>query len=311
MSVSKINGQTILASGVTITNNELGNATFYIPFVSVTSGTDNLEVDSSGLTYNALTNTLTLGAAGVGILNGGATQVLTTAFSGASATYYPTFVLDNNGTAAAETVLTDAGLTYNPSTNLLSTTVTIAQTVNTVSQATPGTYYPTFVVDNNGSAAAESVFTDAGLSYNPSTNILTTTVTNGGGYAVRGALATISTTPTQAVNYYIGGNAINALSGTQQSRRIYIPKAGTITSVYGHFQQTASGSGNLGTLAVNVNNGGYTTISTAAHNVNPTVYSNTGLSISVAAGDYIEFRWTCPATTAPTNVNAEVIAYIS
>jgi hypothetical protein len=64
-------------------------------------------------------------------------------------------------------------------------------------------------------------------------------------------------------------------------------------------------------LAVNVNNGGYTTISTAAHNVNPTVYSNTGLSISVAAGDYIEFRWTCPATTAPTNVNAEVIAYIS
>jgi hypothetical protein len=310
MSVSKINGQTILASGVTITNNELGNATFYIPFVSVTSGTDNLEIDSSGLTYNAFTNTLTLGAAGVGTLNGIATQVQTIS-TATNANFYPTFVDNNNGTATGEIVYTDAGLSYNPSTNLLSTTVTIAQTVNTVSQATTGTYYPTFVLDNNGSATAESVFTDAGLSYNPATNILTTTVTNGGGYAVRGALATISTTPTQAVNYYIGGNAINALSGTQQSRRIYIPKAGTITSVYGHFQQTASGSGNLGTLAVNVNNGSYTTISTAAHNVNPTVYSNTGLSISVAAGDYIEFRWTCPATTAPTNVNAEVIAYIS
>lgn len=310
MSVSKINGQTILASGVTITNNELGNATFYIPFVSVTSGTDNLEIDSSGLTYNALTNTLTLGAAGIGTLNGVATQVQTIS-TATNASFFPTFVDSNNGSATGETVYTDAGISYNPSTNLLSTTVTIAQTVNTVSQATTGTYYPTFVLDNNGSATAESVFTDAGLSYNPATNILTTTVTNGGGYAVRGALATISTTPTQAVNYYIGGNAINALSSTQQSRRIYIPKAGTITSVYGHFQQTASGSGNLGTLAVNVNNGGYTTISTAAHNVNPTVYSNTGLSISVAAGDYIEFRWTCPATTAPTNVNAEVIAYIS
>jgi hypothetical protein len=276
----------------------------------VTSGTDNLEIDSSGLTYNAFTNTLTLGAAGVGTLNGIATQVQTIS-TATNANFYPTFVDNNNGTATGEIVYTDAGLSYNPSTNLLSTTVTIAQTVNTVSQATTGTYYPTFVLDNNGSATAESVFTDAGLSYNPATNILTTTVTNGGGYAVRGALATISTTPTQAVNYYIGGNAINALSGTQQSRRIYIPKAGTITSVYGHFQQTASGSGNLGTLAVNVNNGSYTTISTAAHNVNPTVYSNTGLSISVAAGDYIEFRWTCPATTAPTNVNAEVIAYIS
>ena len=310
MSVSKINGQTILASGVTITNNELGNATFYIPFVSVTSGTDNLEIDSSGLTYNAFTNTLTLGAAGVGTLNGVATKVQTIS-TATNASFFPTFVDSNNGSATGETVYTDAGISYNPSTNLLSTTVTIAQQVNTIQSAVNATHYVMFVPDNNGSATAETVNTDAGLAYNPSTNILTTTVTNGGGYAVRGALATISTTPTQAVNYYIGGNAINALSGTQQSRRIYIPKAGTITSVYGHFQQTASGSGNLGTLAVNVNNGGYTTISTAAHNVNPTVYSNTGLSISVAAGDYIEFRWTCPATTAPTNVNAEVIAYIS
>jgi len=310
MSVSKINGQTISASDVTITNNELGNATFYIPFVSVTSGTDNLEIDSSGLTYNALTNTLTLGAAGVGTLNGGATQVLTTAFSGPSATYYPTFVLDNNGTAAAETVLTDAGLTYNPSTNLLSTTVTIAQTVNTVSQATTGTYYPTFVLDNNGSAAAESVFTDAGLSYNPATNILTTVVTNGGGFAAQGRLATAALNPVAATNYYGGGAASAALSTTVQSRRLYMPKAGTIKACYGYFFQTASASGNTGTLAINVNNGGYTTVGTAAHNVASSIYSNTGLSIAVAQGDYIEFRWTAPATTAPTNVTSEFIVYV-
>jgi hypothetical protein len=257
MSLSKINGQTILAAGVTITDNQLTNATFYIPFVSVTSGTDNLEVDSSGLTYNALTNTLTLGAAGVGILNGGATQVLTTAFSGASATYYPTFVLDNNGTAAAETVLTDAGLTYNPS-----------------------------------------------------TNILTAVVTNGGGYAARGTLATAALNPVAGTNYYGGGAASAALSTTVQSRRVYMPKAGTIRACYGYFFQTASASGNLGTLAINVNNGGYTSVGTAAHNVASTIYSNTGLSISVAQGDYIEFRWTAPATTVPTAVTSEFIVYV-
>jgi hypothetical protein len=206
MSVSKINGQTILASDVTITNNELGNATFYIPFVSVTSGTDNLEIDSSGLTYNALTNTLTLGAAGIGTLNGVATK--------------------------------------------------------------------------------------------------------GGGFAAQGRLATAALSPFAGTNYYGGGAASAALSTTVQSRRLYMPKAGTIKACYGYFFQTASASGNLGTLAINVNNGGYTTVGTAAHNVASTVYSNTGLSISVAQGAYIEFRWTAPATTAPTNVTSEFIVYV-
>jgi len=206
MSVSKINGQTISASDVTITNNELGNATFYIPFVSVTSGTDNLEIDSSGLTYNALTNTLTLGAAGIGTLNGVATK--------------------------------------------------------------------------------------------------------GGGFAAQGRLATAALNPVAGTNYYGGGAASAALSTTAQSRRLYMPKAGTIKSCYGFFNQTASGLGNLGTLAINVNNGGYTTVGTAVHNVLSSIYSNTGLSIAVAQGDYIEFRWTAPTLSAPTNVTSEFIVYV-
>jgi hypothetical protein len=309
MSVSKINGQTILASGVTITNNELGNATFYIPFVSVTSGTDNLEIDSSGLTYNAFTNTLTLGAAGVGTLNGVATKVQTIS-TATNASFFPTFVDSNNGSATGETVYTDAGISYNPSTNLLSTTVTIAQQVNTIQSAVNATHYVMFVPDNNGSATAETVNTDAGLAYNPSTNILTTTVTNGGGFAAQGRLATAALNPVAGTNYYGGGAASAALSTTVQSRRLYMPKAGTIKACYGYFFQTASASGNTGTLAINVNNGGYTTVGTAAHNVASSIYSNTGLSIAVAQGDYIEFRWTAPATTAPTNVTSEFIVYV-
>ena len=310
MSISKINGQTILAAGVTITNNELGNSTFYIPFVSVTSGTDNLEVDSSGLTYNAFTNTLTLGAAGVGTLNGIATQVQTIS-TATNANFFPTFVDNNNGSATGEIVYTDAGLSYNPSTNLLSTTVTIAQQVNTISSAVNATYYVTFVTDNNGSASAETVHTDPGLAYNPSTNILTTTVTNGGGYARNGTLATNLFGPTAGAIYYGGGAATTANSTAAGSRRLYMPKAGTITSCYGFFNQTASVSANTGRLDIRLNNATDTLVAQVAHNVAASVYSNTGLSIAVVAGDYIEFKWTAPVTTAPTNISAEFVVYIS
>ena len=132
----------------------------------------------------------------------------------------------------------------------------------------------------------------------------------GGGYSLRGTLANTSTNPTAGITYYGGGAAGAAITQSSDSRRLYIPKTGTIKSCYGYFNQTASASGNTGTLSINVNNGGYTTISTAAHNVVSTVYSNTSLSISVTQGNYIEFKWTCPATTAPTNMTSSFIIYI-
>lgn len=309
MPISKINGQTIIATDVTITDTQTTNATFYLAFLDSTSGTDNIKIDSSGLTYNALTNTLTLGA-GVGTLSGAATQVQTIS-TATNATFYPTFVDANNGTATAETVYTDAGISYNPSTNVLSTTVTVAQQVNTVQSAVNATHYVTFVTDNNGSATAETVHTDAGLAYNPSTNLLTTTVSNGGGYARSGTLATASLNPTAATTYYGGGAASAALSTTAGSRRLYMPKAGTITSCYGFFNQTAGHLTNTGALNIRLNNTTDTLVANAAHNTGTTIYSNTSLSIAVVAGDYIEFKWTCPATTAPTAVTTDFVVYIS
>ena len=49
------------SSNVAITNNTATNASYYIHFGSATSGNDGVEVDSTGLTYNPSSNTLTTG----------------------------------------------------------------------------------------------------------------------------------------------------------------------------------------------------------------------------------------------------------
>ena len=137
----------------------------------------------------------------------------------------------------------------------------------------------------------------------------------GGGYSLRGTLANTSTNPVAGTTYY-GGGAVGApITSTADSRRIYIPKTGTIKSCYGFFNQTASVSGNTGTLNIRLNNTTDYQVGTAqAHNVNPTLYSgptlNGGSGISVTQGNYIEFKWTCPATTAPTNMTSSFIIYI-
>ena len=48
-----------------------------------------------------------------------------------------------------------------------------AGTVATQSSSTDATHYLTFVTDNNGSATQEAIKTDAGITYNPSSNLLT------------------------------------------------------------------------------------------------------------------------------------------
>lgn len=58
-------------------------------------------------------------------------------------------------------------------------TATNADNVKTVSTATNANYYLTFVDSNNGTAAYEAVYTDAGITYNPSTNSITSGVSGG------------------------------------------------------------------------------------------------------------------------------------
>ena len=54
-----------------------------------------------------------------------------------------------------------------------------ADTVKTVSTATNSNYYMTFVDSDNAVAAYEAVYTDAGVTYNPSTNSITSGISGG------------------------------------------------------------------------------------------------------------------------------------
>jgi len=110
-----------------------------------------------------------------------------------NATFFPTFVADNNASPTQETFKTDAGISYNPSTNTMAiggglnvTGVTTASgfvgdltgnadtatQVKTQSDNTNSDLNITFVQGNNGSPTAEDVFTDSALTFNPSSNVL-------------------------------------------------------------------------------------------------------------------------------------------
>ena len=81
-----------------------------------------------------------------------------------------------DGTSATTTIVATGSFvgTLN-GTASYATTATSAQTVNTTTSALNYEFFPTFVDADNGSASPEAVYTDAGIRYNPSTNILTTT----------------------------------------------------------------------------------------------------------------------------------------
>lgn len=93
------------------------------------------------------------------------------------------------------------------------TTATSADTVKTISDATNASFFPVFVNSNNGTAASESLYTDAGLIYNPSSNNLSI----GGDFAVNGGDITTSQTTFNLINdtattLNIGGGATTALN---------------------------------------------------------------------------------------------------
>ena len=141
------------------------------------------------------------------------TNVTVTANNSTDETVYPLFVDGATGTQGAET---DTGLKYNPSTgNITSTLFTgnitgdLTGTASTATEATnftvtannstDETVYPVFV---DGATGAQGAETDTGLSYNPSTGNLTSTLFTGNvtgnltGTASTAALITVATEAT-------------------------------------------------------------------------------------------------------------------
>ena len=142
-------------------------------------------------------------------------ETVETVTDATNANRFITFVDSDNVSATAEAVYTDAGITYNPNTNLLTVTgltvtntatasisgnaatATAADTVKTIRNSTNTDFYLTFVDSDNGSSIAETVYTDAGVTYNPSTNVVTATgltVTNTATASINGTAAIATNT---------------------------------------------------------------------------------------------------------------------
>lgn len=118
--------------------------------------------------------------------------------------------------------------------------------------------------------------------------------------------------PADGTVYYIGSPFNIAPTTTADNRRIYVRKACTIkTADIGIVVAGVLGTGESSTIAIRVNNTTDTTISSAVtHSALYQQFSNTGLSISLSAGDYFEIKWTTPTwSTNPTNAQMTVMIY--
>lgn len=109
------------ATNVAVTDNTIAITPHYIAFVGGTSGNQAVNVDSSTLTYNPSTNTLTVanlaGNASTATTATNATNVTVTADLTTNATRYIAFV---DGTSGNHPIKIDSStLTYNPSINFL------------------------------------------------------------------------------------------------------------------------------------------------------------------------------------------------
>jgi len=257
--------QPAITSLGTLTTLSVDNITINGNDISSTAGTDLTITPLSGQQI-VLDGTIIIDAGAVT----GATSITSTAFVGAltgaattaaTATLATTVTVTDNDSTDEENLLpflADAGdgtgphglesdtqLSYNPSTGTLTATVfsgsiataALATTVTaTANNSTDETVYPTFV---DGASGTQGIETDSGLTYNPSTGLLTSTGFVG---ALTGnaATATLAATITVTDNEdSVEENAILFTSGAAGAGSIgveadhsgltYNPSAGRLT----------------------------------------------------------------------------------
>lgn len=123
---------------------------------------------------------------------------------------------------------------------------------------------------------------------------------------------TTSWNPADSTTRYLSYNGSIVTTNNVTATKIYVPTACTITKVYG----TVTVAGTLGSsqnvsIYIRVNNTTDTAITTTSQwTANPTLFSNTGLSLALSAGDFFEIKIVTPAwTTNPTSVLLNVNIY--
>lgn len=134
------------------------------------------------------------------------------------------------------------------------------------------------------------------------------TIENAGGYVLEAHFGA-SLSPADATTYYFSPFPTFGLATVAANQKIRVPRAGVVRRIYIEGGCTA-GSAETSTISFRLNDTTDTTItSTAVFNASPFSISNTGLSITLAQGDYFTVKWVTPTwVTNPTGLymNAKI-----
>lgn len=117
--------------------------------------------------------------------------------------------------------------------------------------------------------------------------------------------------PADATTYYFTTTGI-LLPTSAANNKIRIPRAGVVRAVYIDGICVA-GSAETSTISFRLNDTTDTTItSSAIFSASPFTFSNTTLSITVAAGDYFTLKWVTPTwVTNPTTLTMWALIWIA
>ena len=118
--------------------------------------------------------------------------------------------------------------------------------------------------------------------------------------------------PADATAYYWGSLFNAGPTPAATTRRILIPKSGTIRRADLFLALAVAGTNEPSTVSLRVNDTTDTTISSTLDlSSNIVVVTNASLAIAVSAGDYVEIKWVTPAwVTNPTTISGYGTLYI-
>lgn len=170
------------------------------------------------------------------------------------------------------------------------------------------------LTDETGTGAA---YFQGGALGTPSSGTLTNCtglpiagVTGYQGYSLNGGIAA-AVNPADSTNYYIGSYR-TTLSAVDGAARIIFPKAGTIKTIYTFVRVAGTlGSNEAVAFSFRLNSTTNTSLGNQTWDAVSVVGTYTGLSISVAAGDFGELLIAAPAwATNPTTVTIYFAFYL-
>lgn len=130
------------------------------------------------------------------------------------------------------------------------------------------------------------------------------------GYVIQATHSPLS--PSDSTTYYFGSQTGITPSTTAATARVYIPKAGTIKTIYAYVSVLGTlGTSETSTLSLRLNNSTDTTITSSLVTTAVSQVFSATVSIAVVAGDYFEIKWVTPAwATNPTTVRIPITVYI-